>query len=150
MKRLSGSRGVYLGWSFSEELLRLGGLFGLLLLENFIFDSSLHVRTLERFKFGNCGGCNDVVLLDSSDWDTVKLEWTSDSKETRFELLEENNSLSSESTGKEDENLTRLDVRSKLRSFWLMSVGSGVSIFSWIPLGGLLNHCDVCKINNKK
>lgn len=50
------------------------------------------------------GGSNDVFLVDSSEWDTVDLEWTGDQKETRFELFHENDSFTSVSAGDEDKN----------------------------------------------
>lgn len=50
------------------------------------------------------GGSDDVFLVDSSEWDTVDLEWSGDEEESRFELFHENDSFTSVSAGDEDEN----------------------------------------------
>jgi hypothetical protein len=80
------------------------------------------------------GGGDGVVLVDSSDWDTVDLVWTGDSNETALELLEGNNSLSSEPSGKEDENSAGLDTLSEFRSLWSVSSWGRDGVLCWVPL----------------
>ena len=86
-------------------------------------------------------------MVDSLDWDTVDLEWTGDGEEARFELLEADDSLSSESSSKEDENGSWLNRGSQFWSFWSVSLWSFLGIISWVPVV-FLDHLS-CKNEHK-
>jgi len=99
LELLSSIRGGAFWSGVSEELLGssfLGfGLLGECLVSNCGFDSG--DIDLEA-------GAHGVDLVDSLKWDSIDLVWAGDGKETGLELLEANNSLSSESTCEEDED----------------------------------------------
>lgn len=73
-------------------------------------------------------------MVDSLEWDTVDLVWSGNGKKSRFELLEANDSLSSESSSEEDKDGSGLNGSSLLWSFWSVSLWGLLDIFSWVPL----------------
>lgn len=140
LESLSGIRSGNLGRSISEELLGLGSLLSLGLSEGGIID----LGDIDALKVNLGGSGESVVLLDASNGNTVELEGTGDGEETGLELLQENDSLASESTGEEDKDGAGRDGLSELGSAGLVSVRSRLGIFSRVPFE-LLNHCAVCK-----
>merc|ERR1711977_383336 len=52
---------------------------------------------------GGAGG-DDIAGIDSSEWDTVDLEWTGNKEDTLTKVLEEDDTLATESTGEQDED----------------------------------------------
>ena len=60
------------------------------------------------------GGGHGVNLVDALDGDTVNLVGSGNEEESRIELLEEDDSLSSESSGEEDEDATSFEASSEL------------------------------------
>lgn len=84
------------------------------------------------------GGGNDVSGVDSSERDTVDLEGTGHKESAILKRLEENNSLASESAGKENEHGTGNKRRSQL-GLVLDGGDLDVSGLSDVPLGGLLS-----------
>merc|ERR1711941_103201 len=52
---------------------------------------------------GGAGG-DDIAGIDSSEWDTVDLEWAGDKEDTLTKVLEEDDTLATESTGEQDED----------------------------------------------
>jgi hypothetical protein len=124
-----------------EDLLR----FGLLLLlfgslEVSIGELGVHFQVLE---LNNGGGSNHVSLVDSSKRNSVDLVWTCDEKKPRRKLLNENDSLSSESSSQNNQNGSRFDGLSK--TCWSMVVFSGakrfLNILSWVDSGGSGHNC---------
>ena len=80
------------------------------------------------------GGSHGVNLVDALKRNTVDLVRSSDEEETRIESLEHNNSLSTESSGEEDENATGFKSRSELGGLLdLSSVGSS-DVIGGVPL----------------
>ena len=73
-------------------------------------------------------------MVHSLDWDTIDLVWAGNAKKSGLELLEANNSLSSESSSEEDENSAWLNAFSQLWSFWSVSLWSFDFIICWVPL----------------
>lgn len=98
--------------TLTEEFLLLGVLAGSLGLGE--------VGVVDGLGDGNTGqvnlgrGSDNVGLSDSSQRDTVESEGTRDEQETRVQLLQEDNSLASESTGQEDKDGTGGDRGSEL------------------------------------
>lgn len=93
LELLSGVRGGALWGILGEELLGSGSLGGGLLLEGLVGDRV----SLDALEVDLGAGGNGVDLVDSLDWDAVDLEWAGNAKKTRLELLEADDSLSSES-----------------------------------------------------
>jgi hypothetical protein len=60
------------------------------------------------------GGGDDVGLVDALEWNSVDLEGTGDKEKTRLELLQEDDTLTTEATRNENEDRTRLDGVSEL------------------------------------
>lgn len=56
-----------------------------------------------------CACRNDVCLVDSSDWDAVDLEWSSDEEQSAFELLEKDDTFSSEPSSEENQDSSWCD-----------------------------------------
>ena len=80
------------------------------------------------------GGSHGVNLVDALKRNTVDLVRSSDKEETGIESLEHNNSLSTESSGEEDENATSFKSRSELGGLLdLSSVGSS-DVICGVPL----------------
>ena len=75
-----------------------------------------------------------IDLVDSLQWDTVDLVWSGNGEEAGFELLEANDSLSSESSSEEDEDGTGFDGGSLLWSFWSVSLWGFDGIICFVPL----------------
>ena len=50
------------------------------------------------------GSGNNVAGVNSAEWDTVDLEWTSDEEDTLCEVLEEDDTLATETTSEEDKD----------------------------------------------
>jgi len=61
-----------------------------------LWDAALEVE------LGRSG--NNVLLVDSSEWHTVDLEWAGDQEEARLELLQEHDSLAAVSASDQDED----------------------------------------------
>ena len=117
LEGLSSISNGFLFGSFGEELLGSGSL-------GDSFSSEASVSDSGDITDGNLGaGAHGVDLVDSSDWDTVDLEWSSDGKKAGGELLEADDSLSSESTSEEDKHGTWGDTGSELGSLlsWVLS-----------------------------
>ena len=117
-----------------KELVRSRYL-GLVLLEGLVGDlvdgDALQV---------DLGGRGDSVhLVNSLNWNTVDLEWTSHCKESRLQLLKEHDSLTPESSRKQDEHLSWSDRASELGSLWSLSLEWSFLIISWVPVV-LLGH----------
>jgi hypothetical protein len=98
--------------TFTEEFLLLGVLAGSLGLGEVGVVDGLGDRDTGQVDLGRGG--DDVGLSDSSQGNTVESERTRDEQETRVQLLQEDDSLSSESTGQEDEDGSGGDGRSEL------------------------------------
>jgi len=94
-----------------------GGVFLVLLLEDTLFSllgwgGALEVGVIDTVWNGNTRnvqlgrGGDDGRLSAATEWDTVNLVWASDQKETRLELLQKNNALTTVNTGKKDQDGT--------------------------------------------
>lgn len=57
-----------------------------------------------------CAGGNDISGIDSSEWDTVELVGTGNEEDTLWEVLEEDNTLATETASEEDEDSARLET----------------------------------------
>jgi len=73
-------------------------------------------------------------LVDSLQWDTVDLVWSGNGEEAGFELLEANDSLSSESSSEEDEDGSGFNGSSLLWGFWSVSLWGFSDIISFVPI----------------
>jgi len=93
------------------------GVFLVLLLEDTLFSllgwgGALEVGVIDTVWNGNTRnvqlgrGGDDGRLSAATEWDTVNLVWASDQKETRLELLQKNNALTTVNTGKKDQDGT--------------------------------------------
>lgn len=123
--------------TFSEELLLLGFLAGSLGLGEVGVVDGLGNGNTGQVNLG--GGGDNVGLGDSSQGDTVESERTRDEQETGIELLQEDDSLSSESTGQEDEDGTGGDGRSELGLAGSLSADLGLGdVLTGVELGLLL------------
>lgn len=85
------------------------------------FSTHLDARDVQ---FGASG--NNVGLVHPSNGNSIDLERTSDQQQTRLELLEEDDSLSPESTGEQDQDGTRLDGRSESSTLGSLSSDLGL------------------------
>lgn len=74
-------------------------------------------------------GGDDHGLNDSLEGDTVEAVGPSDQKEAGLELLEEDDSLSSESPGEENQDLASLDASSEFSGSWGLAGSPEVSSF---------------------
>lgn len=110
--------------TFTEELLLLGLLTGSLGLGEVGVVDGLGNGDTGQVNLG--GGGDNVGLGNSSQGDTVESERTRDEQETGIELLQEDDSLSSESTGQEDEDGTGGDGGSELGLADSLSAGLGL------------------------
>ena len=91
-------------------------------------------------------GAQGIDLVDSPDWHTIDLVGSGNGKKPGFELLEADNSLSSESSGEEDEDSAWFDTGSNSWSFWCVSLWSCCLIICWVPLVSL-DHLAIKKYN---
>ena len=60
------------------------------------------------------GGSDSVGLVHSSERNSVDAEWTGNEEESGLELLEEDDSLSLESSGEDDKDMSWLETGLKL------------------------------------
>lgn len=118
---------------FGEEF----SLGRLLLLEQAI------VKVLVELDAGDINlsrGGNNESLVDTLKWDTVSLVGTSDEEESGFELLQENNTLSTETTSQKDQDGTGSDGLAELGGARnLAALQWALSLSKDISLGGLGN-----------
>jgi len=94
------------------------------------------------------GGGDNVRLVDSADGDTVNLEGTRDQQETRGELLKEDNTLSGETTSKNDQDGSGCDGLSQLclsRS-GLANSTARRSILSRVPTRSLFGNSSLASV----
>ena len=130
MELLSGVRGGALWGVLGEELLGSGSLGLGLLGEGLVVKSGFDTRDVDLQ-----AGAEGVDLVDSLEWDTIDLVWTGDGEEARLELLEADDSLSSESSCEEDEDGSWGDGSSQFWGFWSVSLWGLLSgIISWVPV----------------
>jgi len=126
---LSGIGGAGLWGVFSEESLgsrSLGcGLSG----ESLVSDRS----GVDTGKVDLGAGAEGIDLVHSSDWDTIDLVRSGNGEKAGLELLEADNSPSSESTCEEDEDSAWFDT-SSLWGFWSVSSWSFSLVICWVPL----------------
>ena len=80
-----------------------------------------------------------VHLIDALERHSIYAEGSADEKETRFELLEENNPSTSVATGGKDEHAAILDAFAQLGGTRLLSTGLTLLVLSWVPIE-LLDH----------
>ena len=80
------------------------------------------------------GGGDSVDLVDASEWNTVDLHWSSNEEQARLELLEENNSLTTESSRGEDEDAASLNARSELWSLSFLCANLSLLVFGRVPI----------------
>jgi len=93
LELLSGVGGGALWSVLGEELLGSSALLGGFLLEGLVSDGI----SLDTLEVDLGAGGEGVDLVHSLDWDAVDLVWAGNAKKTRLELLEADDSLSSES-----------------------------------------------------
>jgi hypothetical protein len=86
------------------------------------------------------GGGHGVNLVDALDGDTVDLVGSGDEEESGIQFLEEDDSLSTESSGEEDEDISGLEVSSQLGG--VLGLGSDLTgdVVGGVPLE-LFDHC---------
>ena len=104
-----------------NEIYITHGVFGFVLFKDSIFSllwsgGSLEVSIVDMFWDGDA---RDVELGRSSNacrggasshWDTVDLEWTGNKEETRSQLLQENDTFTTEGTSEHDKNSSWSDA----------------------------------------
>eukprot|EP00343_Euplotes_focardii_P003277 CAMPEP_0205804984 /NCGR_PEP_ID=MMETSP0205-20121125/8042_1 /ASSEMBLY_ACC=CAM_ASM_000278 /TAXON_ID=36767 /ORGANISM="Euplotes focardii, Strain TN1" /LENGTH=143 /DNA_ID=CAMNT_0053075417 /DNA_START=24 /DNA_END=455 /DNA_ORIENTATION=+ len=83
-----------------EELLFLGLFGSFLSLE----EGVLNLGSINSLKVNLSGGSDDILLVYALKRDAVDLVGSSHEEESRLELLESNDSLSSESSGEKNDN----------------------------------------------
>lgn len=59
---------------------------------------------VETGQLDRCAGGNDISGIDPSEWDTVELVRTSNEEDTLWEVLEEDDTLATETASEEDED----------------------------------------------
>ena len=102
---------------FGEEF-GFTGLLGLLLsLEEGVID----LRNINSLEIDLCACGQSVSLVHSLEGDTVDLVWASNEEKTGWELLEEDDTSATESSGKEDEDATWDNAPSELSSLGALS-----------------------------
>lgn len=121
----------------AEELLLSSSLLGSLLAGEV---GNVELLDLNGLNVDTGRGGNDVTSIDSSERNTVNLERTRDKESRVLKSLKEDNSLTTETTSKNDQDGTR-DKRSTelLRSNGLTSLLGGRSRLGRVPLLGLLS-----------
>jgi hypothetical protein len=120
--------------TISEELLLRVGLLGLLFTGE-VGDTKL--VDVDTVKSDSGGGGDNITSVDSSEWDTVDLEWTSDEESVVLKRLEEDHSLTTETTSKDDQDSAWDERRAKLLR--LSSLSSGLWGWGWLGLVPLLS-----------
>ena len=75
-----------------------------------------------------------VHLIDALERHSIYAEGSADEKETRFELLEENNPSTSVATGGKDEHAAILDAFAQLGGVSFLSAGSTLAVLSGVPI----------------
>merc|ERR1712149_80994 len=61
--------------------------------------AGLEDLAIEALHINGGAGGDDIAGIDSSEWDTVDLEWTGNKEDTLTKVLEEDDTLATESTG---------------------------------------------------
>lgn len=89
-----------------EELLLTLLLVALLAGEVLVTGDLLDLGRVDTGDVDLLGSSDHVTGVNAAKWDTVDLEWTSDEEDTLVEVLEEDDALSAEATGEEDEDGT--------------------------------------------
>ena len=86
------------------------------------------------------GGSDGVNLVDALDGDTVDFVGSSDEEESGIQFLEEDDSLSTESSGEEDEDTSGFETSSQFGS--VLGLGSDLTgdVVGGVPLE-LFDHC---------
>lgn len=90
---------------------------------------------VDRLDVNLGGGGDDVTSVNSSQWDTVDLEWARHQQGVVLQVLQVHNSLASESTGQQDQHGTGHDRRTQL--VWASSLSSLLwdeRVWGWVPL----------------
>mmetsp|Transcript_66854 Transcript_66854/g.161662 ORF Transcript_66854/g.161662 Transcript_66854/m.161662 type:complete len:221 (-) Transcript_66854:2-664(-) len=105
--------------ALGEELLGVAGGLGLDLLEEGVG----HLGGVDGSDIDLGGGGDDVGLVHTAKGDTVDLEGARDEQETRLELTQEDDALTLEATGKEDEHSARGDGATELGLLVLVLAG---------------------------
>lgn len=101
--------------SLLEESL-LGLLLGLLLLGEVVsLGDLLEDLLVNSLEIDLGAGGDDVAVVHSSERDTIDLEGTSHEEDTLRQMLQENNTLATETTSQEDQDGTRLEAFPELR-----------------------------------
>lgn len=85
-------------------------------------------------------GSDGVNLVDALDGDTVDLVGSGNEEHSRVKSLEEDDSLSSESSGEEDKNASGFETSSEFRSVVGLSSSCTGDVVGWVPLE-LFDHC---------
>jgi len=144
LELLSGVRGGALWGVLSEELLGSGSLGLGFLGEGLVSDGGFDGGDVDLE-----AGAEGVDLVDSLERDTVDLVWAGDGEEAGLELLEADDSLSSESSSEEDEDGSWGNGCSQLWGFWSVSLwGLLGGIICWVPVV-FLNHLSSKKEHKK-
>ena len=110
---------VFFSVGSSEHGNLLGSALAFSLLESGIGDAFVNLDT------GNVNlglGGNDVGLIDTLDRDTVDLVGSSDEQQAALQLLQENDTATSETASKQDQNGTGSDRRAQLDHFWWLVI----------------------------
>ena len=71
------------------------------------------IRYIDSGNIDGCGGGNDCGGSASSHWDTIDLEWSGNEEKTRSQLLQENNTFTTEGTSEHDKDSSWGDARSE-------------------------------------
>jgi hypothetical protein len=88
---------------------------GLVLREVVACAGLLHNLLVYALQVDLGGGSNDIAGVYSSQGNTVDFEGTGNEEDTLFEVLENDDALAAEATGKEDNDDTGLDGLADLR-----------------------------------
>ena len=89
------------------------------------------------FKTYGGGGADDVGLVDSLERDAVDAVWAGDQAQAGCELLQEDDSLATEWTGKEDADFTRCKRRPEGGgASTLVVLERGWDVHGWVVLWG--------------
>lgn len=129
----SGLLGVVTKEFLLSGLLVLGGLFAL---EVVIVEFLINLDAGQIYS-GRSG--NDVGLVDTTKWHTVDLVWTGHHQETAGKLLQENNTLTTETTRQQDKHGTRGDAGTELGGAdGLVGAQWTAQVVGWIEARGLV------------
>ena len=83
------------------------------------------IGNLDTRNINGSGGGNNCGGGASSHWDTIDLEWTGNKEETRSQLLQENDTFTTEGTSEHDEDSSWGDARSEgsgVLAEWFLTV----------------------------